>query len=349
MCLTCSPGSFSGPGAARCASISDFRLVNASSLLSKGESQVTVSIPFPFHFYCQLYNETTLSMYGVLGFGNCSLDSNNVFLPSFLSPNKAIVAVLWQILATDDKSSIIQWSDNDAITFQWTDWTTLFWAGSLTFQVSLMRNGSVLLSYIELDGIMSRGMLSTVGIQGGGLGLTISYNEDNLYPGLCYHLWPDPQDCSNYRIEPYMCPENIRLVEKCGPGLYLGSDFNCVACPVGSYQTGMNHAGSCVLCEAGKYSNQTGATAPEDCLVYTDEDSNQEGAVEISQEIFLSNKGERTARDATGQDILIQVLEPGHNANIILNSHPISKGNLVLLTPRYIFRFRKCLSIYHND
>ncbi len=329
MCTSCSPGLFSGPGAARCASLSDFRVVNGSSLFSYGQLQNTVSLPFPFQFYCQKYSETTLSVHGVLGFGNCSLDSNNLFLPSVLNPNSEIVAIFWQSLAANNRSSIIQWSDNDAISFQWTDWATLYWAGSLTFQVSLLRNGSVLLSYIELDGIMSLGQLATVGIQGGTLGWTISFYEDKLYPGLCYHLLPDPQDCSIYRIEQYTCPYNIRLVATCGPGLYLGSDFKCTACPVGSYQTGMKNSGSCVLCEAGKYSNQTGATASEDCLAYT-EANNQVGDINASEANILMY-------EEAGLDVSIKNPVSGHKASVVVNSYPALKYNLHLFPQRCIF------------
>ena len=59
----------------------------------------------------------------------------------------------------------------------------------------------------------------------------------------------------------------MRLVATCGPGQYLGSDYQCVSCPAGAYQTGegMQNRNNCTLCAQGTYSHSSGATAADDC------------------------------------------------------------------------------------
>jgi hypothetical protein len=272
-CTACSDGLFSGRGASRCLPIDGFRAGTVSNVFSNGSevTQINLPLPFPFNFYGEDYWNVTVSMYGLLGMGECILDELNVVLPS-THLEQSIVAVFWQPLAAPVSNGFIQWSDNDTITFQWTDWSTVSWAGiggSLTFQISLMRNGSFLLSYVELDGLMAHGDMATVGFQGGDDGVTISFYS--AYPGvrsgLCYLVSPDPIQSDQYSVERYICPDNLRLVATCEPGEFLGTDYQCILCSAGTYQTGMGmqNKNNCSLCAPGTCSQFSGATTAEDC------------------------------------------------------------------------------------
>uniref|UniRef100_A0A7S0MMZ5 Tyrosine-protein kinase ephrin type A/B receptor-like domain-containing protein n=1 Tax=Cryptomonas curvata TaxID=233186 RepID=A0A7S0MMZ5_9CRYP len=272
-CSACGDGLFAGRGAVRCLPIDGFRAGAASNVFSStiSETSLAVSLPFPFRFYGEEYWSVTVSMYGLLGMGESVLHSNNGALPSS-TLNQSIVAVFWQSLTAPDGNGFIQWSANDTITFQWTDWSTDSGAGAdglVTFQITLMRNGSFLLSYVELEGLMTHGDLATVGFQGGDLGVTISSNsaEPGLHTGLCYLVSPDPIQLARYSIEQYTCPENIRLVATCGPGQFLGPDFQCAFCPAGTYQTGigMQQERLCLPCAQGTFSLSSGASAADNC------------------------------------------------------------------------------------
>ena len=271
-CSACSDGLFSGRGASRCNPIDGFRAGPVSNVFSDGSevTEIILPLPFPFSFYGEEYWNVTVSKYGLLGMGECTFDYLNVMFPSYLE--QSIVAVFWQNLAAQEGSGFIQWSDNDTITFQWTDWSTVSWAGiggSLTFQISLMRNGSFLLSYIELDGLMAHGEMATVGFQGGDFGLTISFCSayPGFYSGLCYIISPDSNETAQYSVKQYKCPDNARLVVTCEPGKFLGPDYKCALCSAGTYQTGtgMQNKSNCSLCVPGTFSQSSGATAAIDC------------------------------------------------------------------------------------
>jgi predicted outer membrane repeat protein len=277
-CRTCGDGLFSGREAERCNPINGYRAGIASDVFSNGSevSQSTVSLPFSFSWYGEEYWNVTISKYGVLGMGECILSGPPLFHSSFWW-QQSLVAVFWQNLAllnldTPFGNGLIQWSDKDTVVFQWTNWSTASWAGtggSLTFQISLLRNGSVLLSYVQMDGLNSRGDFAVVGFKGHSrLGRILSFFSPTLHSGLCFRVSPDPTQASQYSIEEYTCPENIRLVPICGPGLFLGSDYQCTACRVGTYQTGegMQSVNNCSLCATGKFSPSSGATAASSCM-----------------------------------------------------------------------------------
>jgi predicted outer membrane repeat protein len=285
-CSACSDGLFSGRGAALCLPIQGFRAGIASNVFSdqNSDTQITLPLPYPFYYYGKEYSNVTVSTYGLLGMGECVLDNNYMILPSSYS-DQNIVAIFWQNLAAPAGNGFIQWFDNDTITFQWTNWSIVpEWTGiggSLTMQISLMRNGSLLLSYVELDGLMARGGTAIVGFQGGYRGVTISPNSVNsgLYSGLCYLVSPDPLQPSQYSVETYTCPDNMRLVESCGPGLFLGSNYECKSCPAGTFQTGegMQSRNNCSLCAQGTFSNFSSATAVDDCIECADNASTSNG------------------------------------------------------------------------
>jgi predicted outer membrane repeat protein len=283
-CSECGDGLFSGRGAARCIQIDGFRAGTALDVFSNGIIKYTViSLPFPFHFYGKQYWNVTLSTYGYLSMGECVLDYNNqhLFAPHLLC---SIIAIFWQNLAAPVGPKFIQWFGNDTVTFQWTSWSPVSVFGQdglLIFQVSLMRNGSFLLSYIELDGSDSSGSAATVGFQGEDLGETISYFSSGLHSGLCYLVSPDLTQSAQYSVEEYMCSESIRLVPTCESGKILGADYQCVLCPPGTFQTGdgMLDMNNCSLCAPGKFSHSSGATAAADCVQCASDSSNNSSGV----------------------------------------------------------------------
>jgi predicted outer membrane repeat protein len=261
-CWSCDSGLFSGRGYTRCLPIDGFREGVASNVFSDeiSATQITLALPFPFHFYGDEYSNVTVSKHGLIGFGEPYLNGESYKFPHG-TRDKSIIAVFWKRLAAPAGNGFIQWSDNNTITFQWTNWAIVYSkGGTLTFQVSLMRNGSVLLSYIELEG--SHSQYTAVGLQRGDTWLTINpplSANPRLYSGLCYLISPDPFNPAGYSVENYTCPENMRLVESCGPGLFLGPDYQCTLCPYGTYQTGkgMQSANSCLPYAPGTFPNHT--------------------------------------------------------------------------------------------
>ena len=276
-CSLCGDGLFAGRGAERCLPIDGFRAGVASNVFSSsnGNKLIIVPLAFPFHFYGEEYWNVTVSIYGILAMGECILDFQDVIFRL----EQSIIAVFWQHLVASDGNGFIQWSDNNTITFQWTNWATFSGAGvcgSLTFQISLMRNGTFLLSYVELDGKFSGGELATVGFQGRNHSpVILSQNENPLHSGMCYTVSPDPSHSTRYFVEQYACPETIRLLPTCRPGQFLGSDYQCEACPAGTYQTGegMQNKKDCSICAPGSFPHYSGATAADDCGRFTGDNS----------------------------------------------------------------------------
>ena len=293
-CVRCREGFVSGFRASGCDPAASFRRGKTLDFYSSGETQHEVVLPFAFPFYCEEYLHTNVSVYGVVEFDQSSLGSMNYLIPSNIADH-VFIAPFWQELAPPASNGFIQWSDNDTVTFQWTNWATVSYAGTggaLTFQVSLLRNGTILISYLELEGLMSDGQRAVVGIYPGhdDSGVILYDHDHSLYTGLCIRIFPSAGQCSSYVVEQYQCEETSRIVPVCEPGQYLGPDFQCTDCPSGTFQTGygMISIEDCKSCSAGTYLNTTLAAVAVNCTIArkTISDSKQNSAENTRSSYF---------------------------------------------------------------
>jgi hypothetical protein len=235
----------------------------------------SVTLPFAFPLYCTEYHAVDVTSHGTLefeGVGVVGVPATNDAIPSAFLQSGGLIAAFWQVLTTSSSSMFLEWRSDTEVSLQWTDWVPTSWMTEedsfITVQVSLFRNGSIVLSYLSLRGRGSAGDVASIGVQGGNQGVGLSYFSPTLSSGLCFHLFPSESVCDAYVVETFECPEKQLLVAKCPPGRYLGSNFLCSECSAGSYQTGegMVGEGSCIPCAAGKFSLSTGAASEESCV-----------------------------------------------------------------------------------
>ena len=271
-CVACNPGMFSSTGASFCLPSDRYRSSYPSNIFSNGSVlSIDIALPFAFPFYCKQYSIAAITAYGVVGFKNTTFYETNEILPPDVE-DLVFVAAFWQKLSPPTSGGFMQWSDVEQIVFQWTNWSTTTASGTdgpLTFQVALFKNGTVLLSYVQLEGVTSYDQQVIVGIQDDFSELNISLSDPQLYTGACIRISPNANQCSKYTIDQYRCANTLRLIPICAPGKYLGSNFQCQDCPSGTYQTGegMTTVKNCTLCEVGKYFNGSGAISAADCTV----------------------------------------------------------------------------------
>jgi hypothetical protein len=308
-CISCPEGKFSEVGYRQCYSIEHFRCSDPSDMPQDGSNKA-FQIPFSFPFYCSTYNSTLVYPHGIIEFaemGNSVLGDpiHNLRIPNLKG---TYIAVFWQFLGRRDDSLLLEWQSEVEKTIQWRDWRIKeFEDSSVSFQLSLFRNGSIILSYISLEGPGRTGDFVTIGIESNGEGIEISHNNQRVYNRLCIHLFPDQNQCNLYHFEEYKCPESISLAPSCPAGKYMGNNLKCTLCEHGKYQTGygMTSKESCAACQAGKYSTASGATAGNVCIscnssLYTV----SEAVASCSTQANMSTQGAELLPENMSEDLI---------------------------------------------
>ena len=165
----------------------------------------TISLPFPFTFYGQEYNEVSVCSNGWIAFGESDLESfRNYTLPGPGGPSP-IVAVFWDDLKMTNGGEVYQYYDssNDSFIIEWSNLRTYFSNSTESFQVILYNTDTdtptgddeMKLQYKifnntsvgdypvgNYDGAVVHGQYCTVGIENhlGDDGLQYTFN--NVYP-----------------------------------------------------------------------------------------------------------------------------------------------------------------------
>ncbi len=156
-----------------------YTVSNVSSL-DGDDRTVTLTLPFAFPFYGQTFTQVTVGSNGVLQFGSPS--SINPYSNSRLPMSSAgrMIAAFWDDLTVfNSQGSYVYYGTvgTDKFVIEWRnarrygDSTV-----SYTFQVILVKNGDIYISYRKLSGTVAS---STVGIQDGSVSLQVTYNGSN--------------------------------------------------------------------------------------------------------------------------------------------------------------------------
>jgi len=158
-----------------------------------------VTLPFPFQFYGQIYNQITVCSNGFLAFGvTANAEFRNYRIPGAMGPNP-MIAPFWDDLATHTGSGIYTWFDrnNHAFVIEWYNMKNGYNGSSAeTFQVILydqsihatsLGDGPIKIQYhtfnnVDTGGSGEHGNYSTIGIEDhtGQVGLEFTFN--NQYP-----------------------------------------------------------------------------------------------------------------------------------------------------------------------
>jgi hypothetical protein len=289
VCISCNVGEFSEDGYAQCYRIEASQFTVLSDI-PEDDSSETIQLPFLFPFYCSNYSSTLVYQHGVIAFGLgvsvLEYPRWDEQIPNFRG---TYIAAFWRQLRQRPRSLLLERQSDIEIAFQWRDWgIPEFDDGSVSFQISLFRNGSIIISYIWLRGPDSLAYTATAGIESNGEGVKIAHYNPKLYSRLCIHLFPDLNQCNHYYKEEYRCPEAISMAPSCPPGAYMDNDLTCVLCEPGKYQTGhgMISGQNCVACKAGKYATASGGSTDDTCLSCNS--SVSEGATSCSPDTNMS-------------------------------------------------------------
>jgi subtilisin family serine protease len=159
---------------------------------------IAVSLPFPFYFYGQTYNQIFVSTNGFANFLGNRIDYVSVCIPSTPLPNAAIYALWDDLLVTASTSAVYTRTLGDApdrtFVIEWRNATFYGRAATnvATFEILLSEStGAVVLQYNRADGD-GNGARATIGIenQTGTVGLQYSCKEPVVNVGKTIIFYP---------------------------------------------------------------------------------------------------------------------------------------------------------------
>ncbi len=161
--------------------ISGTGILSTTSLVANSTEEVL--LPFSFNYYGNFYNQVNISSNGNLHFGTASGDFSNSGIPNGDGPS-AMIAPFWDALRPDIQGDIYYESFVDRFIVQWQDVQRFADPlSSLTFQVILEANGSILFQYSSLSGTLNS---CTAGIENPAEndGIEVVFDSDYLDDGL---------------------------------------------------------------------------------------------------------------------------------------------------------------------
>jgi hypothetical protein len=178
-CIDCKPGLFSQPGYLYCLDANVFRGKSIEVVFQEGadEAAYRKSRPLPFKLsfgfsiFCAKYTNITMYSNGLLAFEKRSIAQVQDQSDPCEAVYKIGVSAFGTNLGWTDLSDrfLARMSQNESI-FLWSYWSDSD-GNALTFQISLFRNSSILMSYLIVDGNSdsgAHGHLPNVGIAANG-------------------------------------------------------------------------------------------------------------------------------------------------------------------------------------
>lgn len=189
--------------------------------LTGDDAYLQVTLPFPFIFYGETYNQAYVTTNGYISFLSPYSYSYNYPIPLSTPPNGAIYA-FWDDLEVDGNASVrtehrgtapkqlfvIEWRN---VTFHY-DWVNRF-----DFEIVLYETGAILLQYRNIDNnSRERGRSATIGLenQTGNLAAKFSFNTSTLGLGESAILFGNVAKDVPVDIKPGACPNPLNLVSK---------------------------------------------------------------------------------------------------------------------------------------
>ncbi|NBD16586.1 MAG: S8 family serine peptidase [Cyanobacteria bacterium] len=160
----------------------------------------TLDLPFTFPFFEQEQNTVNISSNGYLAFDSEAFDYTNDPIPDPQQPNN-LVAPFWDDLNPAQGGSIYYYYDEAEEQFivQYQDIPRYFDEGSLTFEVILEPDGSILYQYEEMNGTLDS---ATIGVENvnGTDGLQVAFNESYVEDDLAVSIEPVPGSLQPYTV-----------------------------------------------------------------------------------------------------------------------------------------------------
>jgi hypothetical protein len=170
-----------------------------SSFGNADDADKIVTLPFTFHFYGVPHTAVRISSNGYLTFGTDGINFSNDPIPDPITPND-IICPFWDDINPADGGTIHYKSGVDQFIVQYTGVPLFLDLGtSLTFQVILNADGSILYQYLSMTGTLNS---ASIGIENSdaSIGLNIASNtlyvHDNLavlIEEVCTWMSPTPR------------------------------------------------------------------------------------------------------------------------------------------------------------
>lgn len=194
--------------------------------LSGIDNNVLLTLPFPFPFYGQSYQEMRVSTNGYLTFGTYGNDYSNDPIPSTNNPDN-FIAPLWDNLKGEDGSVFCHYFPAAGkFVIQYQDWQfNQPVSGQLTFQVHMFASGEIMFLYETLAGDLNS---ATVGIENldGTDGLEVIWNQPYLEESLAVRISYQPV---------WLSLDHFLGSVAGGETDIVSLTLNCRNLPVGSY------------------------------------------------------------------------------------------------------------------
>jgi len=156
------------------------------------DSFAQVNLPFNFSFFGEDKNTVKISSNGYLSFGSEARDFSN---DPILNPNQPndFIAPFWDDLNPGRGGAVYYYHDQveDQFIVQYQDVPRYFSEGSLTFQVILDSDGSILYQYDEMNATLTS---ATIGIENADAseGVQVAYNQSYVQDDLAVSILPTP-------------------------------------------------------------------------------------------------------------------------------------------------------------
>ncbi|MEJ2594421.1 MAG: T9SS type A sorting domain-containing protein, partial [bacterium] len=147
------------------------------------DAEITIALPFSFELYGNTYTSVKVSSNGYVTFGPDGTDFTNDPIPNVFEPNNFIGA-FWDDIDPGVGGTVHYQSDANQFIVQFTNTPRFVDPGtSLTFQLILNSDGSILYQYLSMSGTLNS---ASIGIENfnGTIGLEVATNntyvKDNL-------------------------------------------------------------------------------------------------------------------------------------------------------------------------
>lgn len=146
-------------------------------------------IGFDFPYYNHSRNQFWINSNGLVQFSDQNISFNNLQIPT--TQQSDFIAALWDdlnFMNTESKAYYQQF--NDRLVIQFEKVYHYFNTGYATFQVTLMADGTIILSYKDFSPDFDKAV-NTVGIQApeSNVGLQVSYNQEYLHNDLTIRIY----------------------------------------------------------------------------------------------------------------------------------------------------------------
>jgi hypothetical protein len=158
------------------------------------DGYATVNLPFAFPFYgSNVTNSINVCTNGFISANNTSTAYSNTAIPDITEPNNTMYA-FWEDLTLSSRGSVRTYNDtpNSRFIIQWT--AVPRYSGSsdsLTFQIILQSNGTILYQYLRMASTALNS--ATIGVEnsGGSIALQVVYNASYVHDRLAIMITND--------------------------------------------------------------------------------------------------------------------------------------------------------------